>query len=144
VVNLGIIDREEVKPETISSDGTTLDNGKSLPSIDLEILFDYDSDDIRGDQYQKLIELSNTLKSPDFKSYKFALLGHSDAKGAAAYNIDLSNRRAQSVSTFLSNITGISNAQFVHTGLGSQKLKTPSDPFGEKNRRVQLVLVPVK
>lgn len=145
VVNLGIVDRNEVKPTKVStSDSNTPSVPQTLPSIDMEILFDYDSDIVRSDQYQKLIELSNVLKESKFNNYKFAFLGHSDSKGSPQYNRALSFKRAAAVSQFLVDATGLQSSRMLSSGMGSSRLKTPGDPFGAANRRVQLVLIPVK
>jgi len=145
VVNLGIIDRNEVKPRKVSTSNSKNPGApQTLPSIDMEILFDYDSDIVRSDQYQKLIELSNVLKESKFDDYKFAFLGHSDSKGSPQYNRNLSFKRASAVTQFLVNATGLQSSRMLSSGMGSSKLKTPSDPFGAANRRVQLVLIPVK
>lgn len=145
VVNLGIVDRNEVKPTKVStSDSSTPSVPQTLPSIDMEILFDYDSDIVRSDQYQKLIELSNVLKESKFNNYKFAFLGHSDSKGSPQYNRTLSFKRAAAVSQFLVDATGLQSGRMLSSGMGSSRLKTPGDPFGAANRRVQLVLIPVK
>lgn len=144
VVNLGIIDREEVKPQTASTSGTSQTvMSQTLPSIDMEILFDYDSDTIRPDQFQKLFELSNVLKGSKFDNFKFAFLGHSDAKGEVEYNRTLSFRRASAVSRFIVSAAGVEQDRVVSSGMGASKLKTPADPFGSANRRVQLILIPV-
>lgn len=145
VVNLGIIDRHEVKPKTVRT-ATSDDPVKpqTLPSIDMEILFDYDSDAVRSDQYQKLVELSNVLRESKFNNYKFAFLGHSDSKGSSEYNRNLSFKRAAAVTRFLAQATGLQPDRMLSSGMGSSKLKTPNDPFGAANRRVQLVLIPVK
>lgn len=145
VVNLGIIDREEIKVSKVSSSsGDNPKEQQSLPSIDMEILFDYDSDKIRSDQFQKLFELSNVLKGSKFDKFKFAFLGHSDAKGEPSYNQDLSFRRAAAVSQFIVSAASVENYRVIARGMGSSMLKTPGDSFGSANRRVQLVLIPVK
>lgn len=145
VVNLGIVDREEVKPQPASTgSGSGPAKVVDLPSIDMEILFDYDSDALRPDQYSKLTELAGILKGDKFSGFRFAFLGHSDAKGEDFYNRELSRRRARSVSQFMASVSGIPGSRFVATGLGASQLKTPGDPFGAANRRVQLLLIPVK
>jgi len=145
VVNLGIIDREEVKIQPASTDASSpVANIEPLPSIDMEILFDYDSDTVRADQYEKLRELSSVLINARFDGFRFAFLGHSDAKGNADYNRNLSFRRAEAVSKFLSASFGLDQGRMISSGMGSSRLKTPADPFGAANRRVQLVLIPVK
>tara|TARA_R110002049_G_scaffold142277_2_gene304134 strand:+ start:11009 stop:11668 length:660 start_codon:yes stop_codon:yes gene_type:complete len=144
VVNLGVIDREKVATTTTSTTGQAqqVNTAQALPSIDMEILFDYNSAGIRGDQAQRLAELSTVLRDPRFANYTLAFIGHTDAVGSDAYNRDLSQRRAQEVAYFVSQAAGIPLARTSATGLGFARLKTPSDPAGPQNRRVQLVLIP--
>ncbi|MEC9343385.1 MAG: OmpA family protein [Pseudomonadota bacterium] len=142
VVNLGIIDREEVRVEPAATGGQSVEP-ETLPSVDIEILFDYDSDELRSDQYPKLVELANLLKQEKFDAFRYAFLGHSDAKGPFDYNRELSERRARSVSRFVASVSGLPDSRMVAKGLGPSELKTPDDPFGASNRRVQLVLIPV-
>lgn len=141
VVNLGIVDREEVAQQA-STAGGSVDVTEPLPSVDMEILFDYNSDTVRSDQIGQLAELAALLKSEKFAGYRFLFLGHTDAKGSAAYNQDLSARRAESVAQMVRGMAGLEGNRTLASGMGFSKLKTPGDPFGGQNRRVQLVLVP--
>lgn len=146
VVNLGIIDRSEVAPSPAAAgDTTSSDNGnraQALPSIDVEIFFDYNAADIRTDQYSRLTELAQTLAQPEFAGFTIAFIGHTDAKGSPAYNRDLSYRRARSVAAFVEGVAGMPAGRVTATGIGSDRPKTESDPFNALNRRVQLVLIP--
>lgn len=144
VVNLGVIDREKVAVQQTSVNGTTkkVDTAQALPSIDMEILFDYDSTSIRADQAQRLVELSEVLRGPKFQDFTLAFIGHTDSVGSAAYNRDLSRRRAQEVAFYVSRAAGIPLSQTTASGLGFDRPKTPHDPEGPQNRRVQLVLIP--
>ena len=144
VVNLGIIDREKVAPETISTKDGTSPSAEALPSIDIEILFDYDSSAVRQDQVDKLVNLAGLLKGSEFKKYSYAFFGHTDAKGSEDYNRTLSQARAEAVTALVSRLSKLPADRFVARGLGYSKLKTPAEPFGPANRRVQLVLVPLR
>jgi len=143
VVNLAIIDREDVAQQVSSAAGQ---GGaiatQPLPSVDMEILFDYNSDSVRGDQLSQLAELADLLKSERFNDYRFLFLGHTDAKGSAAYNEDLSARRAESVAALVRGLGGLPLDRTLATGMGFSRLKTPGDPLNGQNRRVQLVLLP--
>ncbi len=144
VVNLGIVDREEVAANPPSSDGSTVTaSTEPLPSIDMEILFDYNSASLRPDQAAKITELSRILSQDKFKNYRFLLLGHTDAKGSAQYNLALSQQRAQTVAGYVTAWGGLPEQRVLASGMGASKLKDQGDPYGEQNRRVQLVLVPV-
>lgn len=145
VVNLGIIDRSEVAAQPVAAAGTAPAVNPppmALPSIDIEIFFDYNAADIRADQYPRLNELAQTLAQPEFAGFTIAFIGHTDAKGSAAYNRDLSYRRARSVAAFVEGVAGVPAGRVTATGIGSDRLKTQNDPFSALNRRVQLVLIP--
>jgi outer membrane protein OmpA-like peptidoglycan-associated protein len=65
--------------------------------------------------------------------------GHTDASGGEAYNQDLSERRADAIKRYLVDKYGINGADLVTVGYGESKLKDPSQPMAEANRRVQVV-----
>ena len=143
VVNIRLVDREgvAVTPPPVGGSSETASSAP-LPTIDMEILFDYNADTVRGDQLPQLAELAALLKSEKFAGYRFLFLGHTDAKGSAEYNQDLSARRAESVAQLVRGLAGLDSERTLASGMGFSKLKTPDDPFGGQNRRVQLVLVP--
>ena len=151
VLNLGVIDRSQVKAEPASTatneDKDTASIAASadpLPSVDMEILFDYNSSNIRWDQKERLIDLARTLSSSDFRKFSVLFVGHTDAKGSAEYNRKLSSQRAEAVADFIRVNTAIPPTQIVSSGVGFERLKDNNDPFSERNRRVQLVLIPLK
>jgi outer membrane protein OmpA-like peptidoglycan-associated protein len=139
VVNLKV---ESNAGTAIVPAATTSQSVGPLPSIDMEILFDYNSDDVRPDQMTRLFELAEVLRDERFAEYTFLFVGHSDAKGSAAYNQELSARRAKSVANFVQASARLSQENFAASGIGFSRLKDPADPLGPQNRRVQLVLVP--
>ena len=65
--------------------------------------------------------------------------GHTDATGGEAYNQDLSERRADSIKRYLTEKYGINGSDLVTVGYGRSKLKDPTQPMAEANRRVQVV-----
>lgn len=139
VVNLGIIDRREInraKATSQRADGT-------LPSIDVEILFEYNSDEILPQQLGKVARLKELISRPEFADTKIALIGHTDASGSPSYNLSLSRRRAASVARTLAGLSDSLANRLLSTGMGESQLKTPNAPYAAENRRVQVVLVPV-
>jgi outer membrane protein OmpA-like peptidoglycan-associated protein len=72
--------------------------------------------------------------------------GHTDGKGAAAYNQKLSERRAAAVQKWLAEREGL-RVKFATRGFGATKPVAPNakpdgsdDPDGrQKNRRVEIV-----
>jgi outer membrane protein OmpA-like peptidoglycan-associated protein len=112
---------------------------KTKPNIDLEITFDYNSADISQKSLPSVQALGRALASPDLKGSTFIVAGHTDAAGGEAYNQDLSERRADSIKRYLVDKYSIAGADLVTVGYGKSKLKDPSQPLAEVNRRVQVV-----
>lgn len=139
LVDMEIIKRDDAATVKDAS-GKSVAHDAALPSIDLNVEFDYDSYAIRGDQLPKIDAVAKAIAGGDFGTATFVLLGHTDQKGTADYNTKLSRDRAQSVAITLASVTGVPLDRFTVQGLGFSMLATPEDPFGPKNRRVQLVL----
>ena len=112
---------------------------KTKPNIDLEITFDYNSANISQKSLPSVQALGRALSSPDLKGSTFIVAGHTDAAGGEAYNQDLSERRADSIKRYLVEKYSITGPDLVTVGYGKSKLKDPSQPLAEVNRRVQVV-----
>jgi outer membrane protein OmpA-like peptidoglycan-associated protein len=112
---------------------------KDKPNIDLEITFDYNSAEISAKSLPSVQALGKALTNPDLKGSTFVVAGHTDAAGSDAYNQDLSERRADSIKRYLTDKYGVAAADLVTVGYGESKLKDPSQPLAEANRRVQVV-----
>ena len=95
-------------------------------------------------RYQRAIDAlgsgaGKALTDPDLKGSTFVVAGYTDAAGGEAYNQDLSERRADSIKRYLIDKFGIAGSDLVTVGYGKTKLKDPSQPLAEANRRVQVV-----
>jgi outer membrane protein OmpA-like peptidoglycan-associated protein len=112
---------------------------QAKPNIDLEITFDYDSANISQKSLRSVQALGRALTSPGLKGATFVVAGHTDAAGTDAYNQDLSERRADSIKRYLVEKFHIAGSDLVAVGYGKSKLKDPSRPLAEVNRRVQVV-----
>jgi outer membrane protein OmpA-like peptidoglycan-associated protein len=112
---------------------------KDKPKIDLEINFDYNSADISAKSLPSVQALGRALTSSELKGSTFVVAGHTDAAGGEGYNQDLSERRADSIKRYLVDKYGINGSDLVTVGYGKSKLKDPSQPLAEVNRRVQVV-----
>jgi outer membrane protein OmpA-like peptidoglycan-associated protein len=112
---------------------------KDKPNIDLEITFEYNSADISAKSLSSVQALGKALTNPDLKGSTFVVAGHTDAAGGETYNQDLSERRADSIKRYLTDKYGIAGSDLVTVGYGKSKLKDPSQPMAEANRRVQVV-----
>ena len=126
--SLSNVEREEIA--TIAKD---------KPNIDLEINFDYNSADISAKSMPSVQALGKALTNPDLKGSTFVVAGYTDAAGTDAYNQDLSERRADAIKRYLTDKYGIAGSDLVTVGYGKTKLKDPSQPLADVNRRVQVV-----
>lgn len=109
------------------------------PKIDLEVNFDFNSDQIGSKATPQVTALGEALSSAELKGATFILAGHTDAKGSDTYNQGLSERRAEAIKRFLSEKYGIDVSDLVTVGYGKTHLKNPSGPFLSENRRVQVI-----
>jgi outer membrane protein OmpA-like peptidoglycan-associated protein len=112
---------------------------KDKPKIDLEINFDYNSAQINAKSLPSVQALGRALINADLKGSTFVVAGHTDAAGGEAFNQDLSERRAEAIKRYLIDKYGINGSDLVTVGYGKSKLKDPSQPLAEANRRVQVV-----
>jgi outer membrane protein OmpA-like peptidoglycan-associated protein len=104
------------------------------------ILFDTNSDVIRPESTPTLKEISDMLtEHPDLK---LMIEGHTDNVGAAAANLDLSERRAASVRAYLTS-HGVDAARLQSKGFGMTKPAAPNTTAEgrQQNRRVELVKI---
>lgn len=101
--------------------------------------FDFDKATIRPDAARILDEAVATLKAePDVQ---VLIVGHTDSVGSEAYNLKLSQRRAQAVRDYLVK-HGISAARLRVKGMGeSQPVASNDTAEGRaQNRRVELLV----
>ena len=117
---------------------------KDKPKIDLEITFDYNSADISAKSIPSVQALGRALSNAELKGSTFVVAGHTDAAGGEEYNQSLSERRADAIKKYLIDKYGIAGSDLVTVGYGKSKLKDPSQPLAEANRRMQVVNMETK
>lgn len=103
------------------------------------IQFDFDKAEIRPESRPTLDEIAKFLKAEP--SISVVVAGHTDAKGAFDYNVDLSRRRAAAVVADLTGRYGIAAQRLTPFGAGmAAPIAGNDDEAGRtKNRRVELV-----
>ena len=111
----------------------------SKPNIDLEIQFDYNSADIAKTSVGSVQALGKALSDPALKGSTFVVAGHTDAIGGDPFNLDLSERRADTIKRYLVQNYGLNGSDLVTVGYGKTKLKDTGNPTASVNRRVQVV-----
>lgn len=111
----------------------------NLPS---GVTFAIDSDRIQPEFYDPLANVANTLR--EYQSSLIDVIGHTDSTGSDTYNQNLSERRADSVASFLLN-RGIISERIAAYGRGeTQPVATNETDYGRaQNRRVELRIIPV-
>jgi outer membrane protein OmpA-like peptidoglycan-associated protein len=112
---------------------------EQMPSVDLEVLFEYKSARIAPDAVAALTTLGRALADARLAGDSFLIAGHTDAKGGEDYNLRLSQQRAEAVRDYLVREFGIDQKRLVAQGFGQRRLKVPENPLDAKNRRVQIV-----
>jgi outer membrane protein OmpA-like peptidoglycan-associated protein/osmotically-inducible protein OsmY len=111
-----------------------------------KINFAYDSADIESDSYALLDDIVDALHSCDLNSLEVLEIdGHTDSIGKASYNKALSQRRAQSVSSYLSS-RGFDPNKLKAVGYGeSHPIASNLRKSGRaKNRRIEFIVKGVK
>jgi len=107
-----------------------------------DILFATDSDYVRPALQSDLRVLARSLN--DYPDTTVDVIGHTDNVGDAAYNQQLSNRRAQSVANVLYN-SGVATNRVRAYGLGEDR-PVASNLTAEgraQNRRVEIIIRPM-
>ena len=106
-----------------------------------DVTFDTDRSDIKPDFYEVLRSVALVLG--EFEKTSIHVSGYTDSTGTFQHNFALSERRAQSVGSFLAS-QGIHKGRIFTQGKGPEHPIAPNDtPHGRQmNRRVELVLVP--
>ena len=104
--------------------------------------FASNSDEIREESEPTLQELADVLRRhPD---WKVSIEGHTDSIGTDAYNLQLSQKRADAVRNALVSKKGVAGTRLTTAGFGESRPKDTNDTLEgrARNRRVELVRIP--
>ncbi|MCA9543401.1 MAG: OmpA family protein, partial [Myxococcales bacterium] len=146
---LDVNDRCPMDPETVNGmddeDGCP-DNQRIIVTcdrleIDGKIFFATAKAEIRPQSFELLDDIAKTLREhPDIKRVRIE--GHTDSRGSADYNRELSASRAASVLTFLQE-KGVGGERMTSEGFGEDQPIAGNDtPEGmARNRRVEFVIL---
>ncbi len=144
-VGIGVYqDRQQAKlRERLAATGVsvTRDGDNIILNMPSDITFDVDRSDVRGQFYPTLNSVAEVLKEFDKTNVRIA--GHADSTGSDSYNMQLSQRRAGSVSTYLSS-QGVAGSRLNPVGYGeSRPIADNTTAAGRAaNRRVEIVIEP--
>lgn len=113
-----------------------------MPRIDLDtITFEFGAWEVPPDQYRRLERVARAMlrvidRNPDSV---FLIEGHTDAVGSDDDNLSLSDRRASSVASILTDTFEVPPENLVTQGYGEQYLKVDTQGPERLNRRVTVV-----
>ncbi|MCL4186041.1 MAG: OmpA family protein [Rhodobacteraceae bacterium] len=117
--------------------------GESLVvTMPQDILFDTGSALVRADLQRDLQTIAGSLMA--YPDSRVEVVGHTDNVGTAAFNLDLSQRRANSVAAVLAG-AGVSAGRILAFGRGEDQPRASNlTPEGRaQNRRVEIIIRPV-
>ncbi len=103
------------------------------------IYFDVNKDVVKPESYGTLNDIAKILNEvPDVK---VKIVGHTDADGQDAANLDLSQRRAASVKNELVKTFNVKGDRLITDGMGEGQPVAPNDTPSNKalNRRVEFI-----
>lgn len=114
--------------------------------LNADVLFDFDKADLLPKAEETLSKAAALIKERAKGTVRVE--GHTDSKGDDAYNMRLSDKRANAVRDWFRTKGGLASMQFATKGLGETQPIAPNtkpdgsdDPEGrQKNRRVEIVV----
>jgi outer membrane protein OmpA-like peptidoglycan-associated protein len=103
------------------------------------LMYDFDSDAIRSEAATNLRNLASSLK--EYPNTDLLIVGHTDATGSAAYNQDLSARRANSALTYLAQ-QGVRPGRLHASGRGEAEAvaSNGTEAGRQLNRRIEVAI----
>lgn len=139
------VPQEELEKDTTDVDlpfETRMKEIEIGETITLEnVYYDYNSTDVQEESYQELEKVVNMMK--DNPTLKIEIDAHTDLRGDAAYNKELSQGRAQSVVDYITE-AGISEDRLIAVGKGEVEPIYPnaaSEEEHQANRRTEFQVI---
>ncbi|GAA3896493.1 OmpA family protein [Halomonas cibimaris] len=110
----------------------------NMPS---QVTFGFDSAQLTGQAQSALNEVASVLR--EYQDTRVNIAGHTDSTGDAGYNQKLSERRARSVGSYLTQ-NGVSAMRLNTAGYGENQpvADNDTDAGRAQNRRVEITLTP--
>ncbi|MEN8834045.1 MAG: OmpA family protein [Pacificibacter sp.] len=139
-----LLDKQEADlRQQMGNDNVSIVNTGSelIVTLPQDILFATDSSVVRAGLQSDISALARNLQ--DYPSTTVQVIGHTDNVGSAAYNQELSTRRASAVAAILTS-NGVQPYRVHPYGRGEDApVATNLTPEGrEQNRRVEIVISP--
>lgn len=126
--------RKEI--ERIAKDPSPARAPAEATAFALQVQFPFNSAEIQPEMFEALDAVAEGIRLAG-KQIGIVIEGHTDASGAADYNLLLSKRRAESVKNYLVLRQGLPASSFRVVGKGKFDPLVRDNPFAPENRRVQ-------
>ncbi|MBI1361152.1 MAG: OmpA family protein [Alphaproteobacteria bacterium] len=139
------MDKQEadLRRQTEGSNVTVVRNGDQIElRMPADITFAVDQSNIKPEFDATLNNVAKVLVS--YPKTSIDIIGHADSDGTREHNQDLSERRANSVRSYLAS-QGVQPVRMIASGRGEDQPLVPNTSAANKamNRRVQIILNPV-
>ena len=141
----GVPDHLDACPDTPRGDevdarGCTIEEEVVSERIELNLEFDFDSDDLRTSHFPQIDRVAAFMEK--YPKTSAQLEGHTDSRGTDAYNQALSERRAYAVRDYLIDKKDIDPRRVTAVGYGESKptATNDTDTGRQRNRRVDAVI----
>jgi outer membrane protein OmpA-like peptidoglycan-associated protein len=110
------------------------------PTVRLPIFFEFDSAELLPEAEMLLGRVGAALMSDDLADFRFAVEGHTDSVGSAAYNARLSEERSRAVKAYLI-AEGVPGHHLAARGHGEKRpaASNENDEGRQRNRRVEFI-----
>ncbi|WP_343486259.1 OmpA family protein [Allomuricauda sp. d1] len=132
---------ERIEEEIPGAEVTRVGEGINVTfNEDAGVYFDTNKSNVKGTSAETLNKLADILK--EYPKTNVLVEGHTDSAGPEDYNWSLSQRRAESVSSYLNN-QGIAASRLTTKWYGETQPKASNETSEgkAKNRRVELAIV---
>ena len=141
----GVMDAQaKALQQSVTTPGVTVTNTGQAINVNLPegILFATDSAAVSGPAQNDLYAIARNLQS--YPNTRVDVIGHTDSTGSDAYNMDLSQRRANAVAGVL-RAGGVASSRIATAGRGKTMPVASNDTAAGRaqNRRVEIVIRPM-
>ena len=110
-------------------------------TMNAEVSFDFNSSSLKPAFHTTLDKVADILQR--YPQTTIKIIGHTDSRGSAAYNQQLSLQRAQAVANYLV-LRGVEARRVITQGMGETEPRVSNDTEAGRqlNRRVEMLIIP--
>lgn len=127
------------KAEVDVQSNASLQEPVTAPQISVNLTFGFNSAELTDETRAILDNLGQAMQDQQLKPYRFLIEGHTDSIGGAAYNWELSLRRAAAVKRYLIEKHEVVPERMEVVGKGESEPIYPENPKAPGNRRVVII-----